>query len=223
LWYGRIIKRLDAVTEEGSARDVPKRVDHDERRREIVGALCRITVRGGLAAATMREVAAEAGVSVRLVQYYFGSKAELLHAANQYVAERAAQRVTRAVVRLGDDPEPRAVVHAIVEQFIPRDTERRTTLTLFYAFYTAQLTDASLRRSRANRVPQSLARTVAAQLRAAQEAGTAPADLDAEREASLLTGALPSIASGVLVRFMTLDEATRVLRYAVDRLFEPVR
>jgi hypothetical protein len=95
-------------------------------------------------------------------------------------------------------------------------------MTLFYAFYTAQLTDSSLRRSRANRVPQSLATTVAKQLRAAQAAGTARADLDPDREASLLTGALPSIASGVLVRFMTLDDATSVLRYAVDRLFEPV-
>jgi DNA-binding transcriptional regulator YbjK len=47
-------------------------VDHDVRKRQITDAVVRITVKGGLASATFREVAAEAGVSVRLVQYYFG-------------------------------------------------------------------------------------------------------------------------------------------------------
>ena len=47
---------------------MPKRVDHDVRRRQITDAVCRITVRGGVGAATFREVAAEAGVSVRLVE-----------------------------------------------------------------------------------------------------------------------------------------------------------
>ena len=64
----------------------------DVRRRQITDAVCRITVKGGLAAATFREVAAEAGVSVRLVQYYFGTKDELLLATQRHVAERATAR-----------------------------------------------------------------------------------------------------------------------------------
>ena len=36
---------------------VPKRVDHGERRREITDAVVRITLKGGLTAATFREVA----------------------------------------------------------------------------------------------------------------------------------------------------------------------
>ena len=51
---------------------MPRRVDHEARRRQITDAVVRLTVKGGLPAATFREVAAEAGVSVRLVQYYFG-------------------------------------------------------------------------------------------------------------------------------------------------------
>jgi AcrR family transcriptional regulator len=46
---------------------VPKRVDHDERRRQLTDALLRIAGTRGLRAVTMREVAAEAGVSLRLV------------------------------------------------------------------------------------------------------------------------------------------------------------
>ena len=40
----------------------------------------------------MREVAAEAGVSLRLVQYYFGTKEELLLASMQHLAARFTAR-----------------------------------------------------------------------------------------------------------------------------------
>ena len=77
---------------------MPKRVDHSVRRRQIIEAVCRITVKGGLASATFREVAAEAGVSVRLVQYYFGTKDELMLSTQRYVAaagDDAHQRTCR--------------------------------------------------------------------------------------------------------------------------------
>ena len=80
---------------------MPKRVDHAERRRQIVEAVCRITVKGGLASATFREVAAEAGVSVRLVQYYFGTKDELMLSTQRYVAERATMRINERVAAAG--------------------------------------------------------------------------------------------------------------------------
>jgi AcrR family transcriptional regulator len=44
---------------------VPKRVDHEERRRQIADALLRAAAARGLHATGMREVAAEAGVSLR--------------------------------------------------------------------------------------------------------------------------------------------------------------
>ena len=78
---------------------MPKRVDHEERRRQIADALLRTAATRGLHAAGMREVAAEAGVSLRLVQYYFGTKEELLLYATQQLAaqfgERALTRIRR--------------------------------------------------------------------------------------------------------------------------------
>ena len=62
------------------------------RRRQITDAVCRITVKGGLTSATFREVAAEAGVSVRLVQYYFGTKDELMLSTQRHVAETRDRR-----------------------------------------------------------------------------------------------------------------------------------
>lgn len=198
---------------------MPKRVDHDERRRQIIEALCRITVRGGLSAASFREVAAEAGVSVRLVQYYFGTKAELLHAAHRHVAERAAARMTRRLAGLGTDAGPRAVVHAVVNSFLPSDRQSREAMLLFFAFYTAQMTDPTLARAEASKVPRGLGGLIADQVRRAQSSGDAPVDLDAEREAAILTAAIPGLASGVLVTYLTASQAAAILDYAVDRLF----
>ena len=65
---------------------MPRKVDHAERRRELLEALWRVVERAGLAAVSYRDVAAEAGVSVRLVQYYFPTKAELLADALELVA-----------------------------------------------------------------------------------------------------------------------------------------
>lgn len=80
---------------------MPKRVDHAQRRTEIAEALIRVAGRRGLAAAGMRDVAAEADVSLRLVQYYFETKEKLLFFGLQLLAERFAERVAARVAAAG--------------------------------------------------------------------------------------------------------------------------
>lgn len=60
---------------------MPKTVDHEQRRIEIVEATWRIIARGGYAAATMREIAAEAGFANGGLKPYFKTKDEILAAA----------------------------------------------------------------------------------------------------------------------------------------------
>lgn len=60
---------------------MPKTVDHEQRRIEIVEATWRIIARGGFAAATMREIAAEAGFANGGLKPYFATKDEILAAA----------------------------------------------------------------------------------------------------------------------------------------------
>jgi AcrR family transcriptional regulator len=198
---------------------MPKVVDHEMRRREILDALLRITARGGLGAATFREIAAEAGVSVRLVQYYFGTKADLLHAANRRDAERATPRIVQRVRRLGPDAPPDKIVRTVVRSFLPRDDASRETMLLFYAFFTEQMTNPALARGEAADIAGSISTLVANQIRRAQDAGTASSDLDPELEAWVLVGALPNIAAGVIVHYLTLRQADKILTYAIDRIF----
>ena len=188
---------------------MPKRVDHGLRRRQIADAVCRITVRGGLGAATFREVAAEAGVSVRLVQYYFGSKDELMLATQRRVSERAVARIQ---ARPAAADTPREVLLAVLGSFIPTDEESREIMLLFVALHTATLVDPTLSRPEAQAIPRSLHDTIAAQLARADLGGR-----PAEAEAAILAGLVPSLAQSVLDGLQTPERALAVLAYAVDR------
>jgi TetR/AcrR family transcriptional regulator, fatty acid metabolism regulator protein len=75
----------------------PKRVDKDERRREILGAATRAFARKGYSATRIEDIAAEAGIAQGTVHLYFGGREEILVAAFEAFAERMITGV-RAVL-----------------------------------------------------------------------------------------------------------------------------
>jgi AcrR family transcriptional regulator len=79
---------------------LPNRVDH-EKRRQIVGAPLRSAAGRGLHAAGMRDVAAKADLSLRMVQYYFGTNEELL----LFAAQRIEETETLALIDLGTNQD----------------------------------------------------------------------------------------------------------------------
>ena len=157
---------------------MPKRVDHEERRQQIADALLRTAARRGLHATGMREVASEAGVSLRLVQYYFGTKEELMLAAMQHLAaqfgERALARI-RQIKETENPVSPRDVIAAILTEGLPADDERRTFIVLYTAYFALSLTEPALAIGPLVRKSSTVIDVVAAQLRAAQAAGDTPA------------------------------------------------
>jgi AcrR family transcriptional regulator len=154
---------------------VPRRVDHEERRRQIADALLRTAATRGLHATGMREVAAEAGVSLRLVQYYFGTKEELLLGAMQQLAARYSERALARIRRAGNPAGPRDIIAAILTEAVPADDERRTFTVLYTAYFALSLTDPALAIAPLAKNSGVVIDVVAAQLRAAQAAGDTPA------------------------------------------------
>lgn len=194
---------------------MPRRVDHDLRRREILDAVIRITVKGGLGSATFREVAAEAGVSVRLVQYYFGTKAELLLATQRHVAARSVARIRR--LREGGSDEPREVLRTIMGSFVPVDDESRDSMLMFVALFTASLLDPVLKRREAHEVPNSMRHTFAEQLRRAR----LRAGVDVDQEALRLMVMVTGLAQGVLDGQLTAADSFDAIDYSLDRALLP--
>jgi AcrR family transcriptional regulator len=201
---------------------VPKRVDHEQRRRQIADALLRTAAARGLHATGMREVAAEAGVSLRLVQYYFGTKEELLLAAMQQLAvqfgDRAMARIRQS--RQGDGPaSPREVIAAILTEGLPVDDERRTFTVLYTAYFALSLTEPALAIAPLIKNSGAVIDVVAAQLRAAQAAGDTPSDLDPDLEALSLLALSAGLGTSVLGGQSSPEQAQAVIDYHLHRLF----
>ncbi len=201
---------------------MPKRVDHEQRRREIADALLRTAAKRGLHATGMREVAAEAGVSLRLVQYYFGTKEELLLAAMQQLAAQFSDRAMARIRqnRQGDGPaSPRDVIAAILTEGLPVDDERRTFTVLYTAYFALSLTEPALAIAPLIKNSGTVIDVVAAQLRAAQAAGDTPAHLDPDLEALSLLAVSAGLGTSVLGGQSSPGQAQAVIDYHLDRLF----
>jgi AcrR family transcriptional regulator len=196
---------------------VPKRVDHEQRRAEISDALLRIAAGRGLAAVTFREVAAEAGVSVRLVQYYFATKEQLLARSMARLAGRLDARVrARAAERAGPLTR-REVVEIVLTSVLPLDEERRADALASTAFYAVALTDPALAASGVG-WPEALVRYLTGVLEAARDTGELLPGADPAVEAPLLLALTNGLTSAVLGGMHPPDVALDLLTTHLDRI-----
>jgi AcrR family transcriptional regulator len=103
---------------------MPKVIDLDQRQQDIAEAVWRVLLRDGITAVSVRDVAAEAGLSPGSLRHTFGSKAELLAYSMQLVHRRAEERAYAHA----DVEDPRDRVIAIVSEILPLDETRRSEL-----------------------------------------------------------------------------------------------
>lgn len=123
---------------------MPKIVDHAGRRREIVDACLRVVSRAGIAGATTREIASEAGVSHGIIAHYFTGKEEILRAALQRSYELLAERVTVDLSGLSGVAALRRAAH----EALPVSVEDRTGEQIELAFWGHAMGDPELAEER---------------------------------------------------------------------------
>jgi AcrR family transcriptional regulator len=117
---------------------VPKIVDHDERRLELVGATWRIIARLGIESATMREIATEAGFANGALKPYFPTKDTLLTFAFSHVFNRTNERI--AEVTAGQSGI--AALRAFCLEVLPLDEERVSEARIVIPFWQKAINDS---------------------------------------------------------------------------------
>ncbi|MET3204507.1 MULTISPECIES: TetR family transcriptional regulator C-terminal domain-containing protein [unclassified Arthrobacter] len=120
---------------------MPKLVDAEARRAEIVQAVFRIIAGDGLERASLREVADEAGLAVGSVRHYFAGSEELLSHSFAAVVDRIMVRLTAALPAMaasvpGTGPHREAVL-TLLSEFLPLDEERAVDACVWMAFKNA--------------------------------------------------------------------------------------
>lgn len=176
---------------------MPRQVDHDDRRRRIAQAVCELIGRNGLEAATLREVAAQAEVSLGAVQRCFRTKEEMLVFAQEHVNQRVTER---ARARIAESPEPGSVA-TMLEQTLTAmlavDDEDLLDARVWMAF-TAQSAVVPALAAVQRGHYAGLTELLVVLLRAGQENGQIRPEVDAESEAD----ALITLADGLTVQVL---------------------
>ncbi|CAM5606441.1 TetR family transcriptional regulator OS=Streptomyces alboniger OX=132473 GN=CP975_10770 PE=4 SV=1 [Streptomyces alboniger] len=199
---------------------MPKRVDHTERRAHITNALVQVAARNGLHEVTMRAVAAEAGVSVNLVQYYFDTKAQLMHAALLHLERQSQQRWAARLADLGDPASSRACLEAFIEEALPNDPDSHTFRLVWMSYAVLAMTHQDLAEQPFIEGPNRLERQLTEILATAQSAGEIADQLDVEAEAARLLSLGHGVGTSVLVGQRSAEQARALMRYHLARLFD---
>jgi AcrR family transcriptional regulator len=120
---------------------VPKIVDHELRRQELLAATWRVIARTGIVGVTTREIAREAGVSTGVLAHYFADKEELLAAALRLSHQQVYARIReRTQGLLGLD-----AIRALMLEALPLDDERLLEAQIEINFLSLALGNSGLR------------------------------------------------------------------------------
>lgn len=200
---------------------MPKQVDHDERRRQIAGAVARIAASDGVAGVSFRHVAAEADMSVSLVQHYFGDKASLLIDTLDIQSAAVGTRIASRLEALGDDAGPLDRVRTVAAAFLPDDPDSANAMRVYLGFAGAALTDPGLRSADAFSNARTLQAFLASELEAAASAGELDERVDPRSQAMSMLSLVLGLSLGVLLEQTDVVEAKRLLDRALTLLRPP--
>lgn len=110
-----------------------RRAEPDARRAELVEACARVLAREGAAGASVRAIAAEAGVSPGLVGHYFDGVDALVAATYAHVGAQVDKALDEALTGAGSDPRARLEAY-LTASFSP-SIARGELLATWVAFW----------------------------------------------------------------------------------------
>jgi AcrR family transcriptional regulator len=116
---------------------VPKLVDHETKRHEILEVTWRLIATRGADAATMREIAREAGHANGALAYYFANKDALVEAAYVYVFDRTNDRIRAATAGL----RGRQALRAFLVEVLPTAEVTRLEARIVLPFWSRTVAD----------------------------------------------------------------------------------
>lgn len=115
-------------------------IDGERRRLELADAVWRIILRDGLEAASVRNVATEAGLSAGSVRHFFATQAELQEFAMRALSDRVRDRVARAA----EIPDLRERIVAILTELLPVTDESLAEFRVWLQFVLRATVDPAL-------------------------------------------------------------------------------
>ncbi|HVX33443.1 MAG TPA: TetR family transcriptional regulator C-terminal domain-containing protein [Solirubrobacterales bacterium] len=120
---------------------MPKKVDHDARREELVLAAWRVIAANGIDEVTIRDIARESGYSSGVLAHYFKNKDDLLAHALQLSHTRIRKRYDAEVE---ETPGAAEALKAILLDNLPMDEQREMETRIEMSFWARALRNEEL-------------------------------------------------------------------------------
>ncbi|UOX91790.1 TetR/AcrR family transcriptional regulator [Amycolatopsis sp. FBCC-B4732] len=195
---------------------MPKIIDHDQRRSDIVDVTWDLIVRGGIEAATMREIAAAAGFANGALKLYFPSKEDIIAATY----ERALDMM-RQYVEL-DGLRGITALRELCVSSMPIDDERITAGRVLMIFWQMSLDNRTMHDKYLEHVREwrGLLHRFLTEGREDGDVVTETPDEQIVDEIVLLNAGA-NVMSLVAGEFSTIDLQHRHLESLLDRLTRP--
>ncbi|MEW8977687.1 MAG: TetR/AcrR family transcriptional regulator [Symbiobacterium sp.] len=192
---------------------MPKIVSHAEQRTRIAEAMWRVILKSGMEGATVRKIAAEAGMSAGALRHYFKTQDDLLVYAMRLVNERVEKRIRQLV---SEPLPPVAKAVRLLLELVPLDGERRAEMDVWFSFMEYVRHRKDLSDVPENRM-HSFIREVLGYL---DREGILQEGLDLALEAERLYAVIDGLAVHALLEPGRLrpEEMERVVRTSVERL-----
>lgn len=124
----------------GYRSQVPRVVDHEQRRQELLDATWEVVGGEGIEATTLRRIAERAGCTTGLVTHYFESKEEVLVAALRRVHAAAGERMVKEL----QNRPGLAGLRAVLLEALPLDEVRQVEWKVWIAFWGNASTSSEL-------------------------------------------------------------------------------
>lgn len=188
---------------------MPKIVDAETRREEVLEATWRVMARDGLEGVSVREIAAEAGYSTGVIAHYFKNKDDVVRSALLRVWRREADRIAARTAGL----RGMEALRAAVAEVLPSGEERKLEMAVWLCFWGSAIGDERLIAEQ-RRYYGSWRALLRRHLTEAQQLGEVRSELDPASEAVRLAAIIDGV--GIQAVFESERFSDRKLPQIVD-------
>jgi AcrR family transcriptional regulator len=195
---------------------MPKDVDHDERREELLEAVWRVVARDGIERATIRVMAKETGWSSGVLAHYFADKDDIIGSALRLMYERIASRWDEKLTGLSGV----GALHELVLDNLPLDDERELETKFLMNYWSREIRGGNHHQPPPTRRAPMLIDLLTTLTREAQEAGEIRRDEAAEDIAERLLGLIDGFSLHTLLdpERLTRERQVALVQQEFDRL-----
>lgn len=199
---------------------MPRKVDVEQQKGGIARAVWRLAARSGLETVSLREVAAEAGISMGRVQHYFRTKDDMLLYGLRLAQQRMETRIEQRLARLPERAADEDVLRAALDEMLSDDPDTQQAIRVSVAYLPRALDDPQVAEVLFGDDP-GLRALAADVVLVAQAEHRASGDLDPEREARLIWTLTNGLATEIACGQTDAATARATVHHYLDRTLGP--